>query len=135
MFKWFNGSIFNIRCSIFDIQKFDIHMFKGSNVQGIKGSMFKSIWDLGSWNLEFGSWNLELASWIFVAPSPLALSPLLKLGLGTSTLEFGSWNLVFGSQKLIYQSSQYLFSHAVGVKAFSSVYIVETILKPVLATN
>jgi len=83
-----------------------------------KGSMFKSIRYFGFWLLEFGTW-------IFVAPSPLALSPFLKLGLGTSTLEFGSWNLELGSlsTKHIYPSSQYLFSHAVGVKAFSSVYI------------
>jgi len=69
------------------------------------------------WLLVFGSWYLELGTW--------------NLGLGTWDLEFGPWNLIFGIwifNILIYPSSQYLFSAAVGVKAFSSVYNVDVLL-------
>ena len=39
---------------------------------------------------------MEFGTWVFVALSPLSLSPLLNLGLGTSTLELRSWNLDLG---------------------------------------
>jgi hypothetical protein len=62
------------------------------------------------WLLVFGSWYLEFETW--------------DLGLGIWNLEFGTW--IFNN--LIYPSSQYLFSPAVGVKAFSSVYNVDLLL-------
>jgi hypothetical protein len=49
-----------------------------------------------TWNFDLGIWNLEFGTWVFIALSPLSLSPLLKLGLGTSTLELRPWNLDLG---------------------------------------
>jgi hypothetical protein len=80
--------------------------------------------------LELGIWNLGLCRPI--APrlvSPLPVAPhkirIWYFDLGIWILEFGTWDLEFGTwifNKLIYPSSQYLFSPTVGVKAFSSVY-------------
>ncbi len=71
-------------------------MFKGSKVQSF-GFRYSKVQE----DRSFGSWNLELGIW--------------NLGLGI-------WIFI----KLIYSTSQYLFSPAVGVKAFLSVYIVLT---------